>query len=157
MPYAANGTISIEAFDGAVEITQEQYEAALEGMMAGRLVSVDGGFAVVDPPAPEPEPEAPEPAPPAVPSLTFAQLLIGLVARKWITEAEGEAWLSGTLPAAVQDVIAALPAKQRFAAKARAAHPSTVLRSDPLLIALAASQGKSADQLDTFFAVYSQI
>ena len=48
--------------------------------------------------------EAP-PAPP-VPDLTVAQLLIGLVSEQWITEAEGEAWLAGTLGyAALHDLL----------------------------------------------------
>lgn len=60
MPYATNGQISTEPQDGWVEITDEQYQAALEGMMDGRLVVVDGGFAVIEPPEPEATP-APEP------------------------------------------------------------------------------------------------
>lgn len=88
-------------------------------------------------------------------TLTFAQLLIGLVAEEWITEAEGEAWLAGTLPAAVLALIATLPAGQRFAARARAVRPSVVLRLDPLVVALAAAQGKSEAELDTFFATYA--
>ncbi|ARU02964.1 DUF4376 domain-containing protein [Yoonia vestfoldensis] len=63
MPFAANGQISTTDFDGAVEISQAQYNAALEGMMNGKVVVVDGGFAVVDPPEPEPKPE-PEPLTP---------------------------------------------------------------------------------------------
>jgi hypothetical protein len=152
MPYASNGQISTDPFEGAIEITQEQYDAALAGMLDGRTVTVDGGFAVIDVPVPEPEIEpAPQPTP-QPDSLTFPQLLIGLVQRKWITEAEGEAWLSGTVPASIAASIAALPKAQRFAAKVKAAHPTTILRDDPMLSGL----GKSADQLDTFFSVYSQ-
>lgn len=99
--------------------------------------------------------EAP-PAPP-VPDLSFAQLLIGLVAEQWITEAEGEAWLAGTVPAAALALIDTLPANQRFAAKARAVRPSVVLRADPLVNALGAAQGKTAAELDTFFTTYSQV
>ena len=89
--------------------------------------------------------------------LSFAQMLIGLVAEQWITEAEGEAWLTGTLPAAVLALIATLPANQRFAAKARAVQPSVVLRNDPLVAALGAAQGKTAEELDTFFRTYAQV
>lgn len=88
-------------------------------------------------------------------SLTFAQLLIGLVTEEWITEAEGEAWLEGTLPAAVIALIASLPEGARFAARARAVRPSVVLRLDPLVVALAAAQSKSAEELDAFFATYA--
>jgi hypothetical protein len=85
--------------------------------------------------------------------ITFAQLLIGLVAEGWITEAEGEAWLTGTPPAPVLALIGQLPAGQRFAARARAVRPSIVLLSDPLVQALGAMQGKSAE-LPGFFNTY---
>lgn len=65
MPYAANGKVSTSDFLDAVEITEEQYQEALSGMATGRIVVVDEGFGVVDPPEPEPapEPEQPEPDP----------------------------------------------------------------------------------------------
>jgi hypothetical protein len=85
--------------------------------------------------------------------ITFAQLLIGLVAEGWITEADGVAWLSGTPPAPVISLIGQLPAGQRFAARARAVRPSIVLLSDPLVQALGAMQGKSAE-LPGFFNAY---
>ena len=89
--------------------------------------------------------------------LSFAQMLIGLVAEQWVTEAEGEAWLTGTTPAAVTALIDTLPANQRFAAKARAVRPSVVMRTDPLVIALATMQGKTAEELDAFFTTYAQV
>ncbi len=89
--------------------------------------------------------------------ITFAQLLIGLVAEGWISEADGEGWLTGTLPAPVLALISTLPAQHRFAAKARATRPSEVLRRDPLVEMLGAAQGKTAEQLDAFFATYSQV
>jgi hypothetical protein len=90
-------------------------------------------------------------------SITFAQLLIGLVAEGWVTEAEGEAWLIGTLPVPVLTLISSLAPEQQFAAKARAIRPSEILRYDPLVEALAAMQGKTPEELDTFFATYSQV
>lgn len=89
--------------------------------------------------------------------ITFAQLLIGLVAEGWITEAEGDAWLTGTPPAPALALIGQLPQGQRFAAKARAIRPSIVLLSDPLVQALAAAQGKSPEQLDDFFRAYAGV
>lgn len=65
MPYAANGRIGHDPFPDAVEITQEQYDEALAGMMGGKVVSIDGGFSVSLPPEPEPAPE-PEPVDPWV-------------------------------------------------------------------------------------------
>jgi len=162
MPYAAENKISTGPIEGGIEITQAQYSAALAGLQAGKLVSIDGGFAVVDKPEPsEPQPE-PEPEPTleekrAGMQLSFAQLLIGLVTEAWITEAEGEAWLAGQLPAAVEALIASLPSQQRFAAKARAARPSIILRTDKLVIDMATAQGKEPEELDTFFTTYAAV
>jgi hypothetical protein len=99
-----------------------------------------------------------EPPPAPVPaSISFAQLLIGLVTEQWITEAEGEAWLSGTLPGAVLLVIESLPTEQRFAAKARALRPSEVLRGDPLVEAMGTAAGKTEAEIDTFFQTYAGV
>ena len=104
------------------------------------------------------EPVGTPPAPPVViPDLSFAQLLIGLVTEEWITEAEGNAWLVGTLPDPVLAVIATLPSNQQFVAKARAIRPSTIVRADPLVGALAAAEGKTSEELNQFFIGYSQI
>jgi hypothetical protein len=111
-----------------------------------------GGKAPFEPQPPAPTDEQKR----ARMKMTFAQLLIGLVAENWITEAEGEAWLAGTLPAAVSALIATLPAGQRFPAKARASRPSVVLRTDPLVTALAAAQNKTPENLDTFFTTYAE-
>ena len=98
--------------------------------------------------------EAPVMTVPQTTQIIFAQLLIGLVAEGWITEAEGDAWLTGTPPAPVLALIAQLPEAQRFAAKARAIRPSIVLRNDPLVLALGAMQGKTPAQLDALFNTY---
>lgn len=90
-------------------------------------------------------------------SMTFAQLLIGLVTEAWITEAEGEAWLTGTLPFAVLLVIDGLPVEQRFAAKAHAIRPSAVLRNDPLVVSMGLAAGKTPEQIDQFFTTYSGV
>ena len=99
----------------------------------------------------------PNPQPAPVPNLSFAQLMIGLVSEGWITTAEGEAWLTGTLPAPVLALIGTLPEAQRFPAKARALRPTIVERTDPLVSALGAAQGKTDAQLDTFFRTYAAI
>jgi hypothetical protein len=90
-------------------------------------------------------------------SISFAQLLIGIVTEQWITEVEGEAWLSGVLPFAVLTVIDNLPAEQRFAAKARALRPSEIARNDSLVNAMAIAAGKSDDDIDNFFRTYSGV
>lgn len=90
--------------------------------------------------------------------LSFAQLLIGLVAEGWITQAEGTAWLiNRTLPAPVTALIGQLPADQQFAALARAVAPSEVLRLDPLVVALGNAQGKTPAQMDEFFITYKDM
>jgi hypothetical protein len=89
-------------------------------------------------------------------TLSFAQLLIGLVTEGWISEADGEAWLIGTLPAPVLALIASLPTAQQFAAKARAIRPSEVLRQDTLVVALGSYTGKTEAEIDTFFRTYAQ-
>jgi hypothetical protein len=99
------------------------------------------------------EPAPPPPEPVQTTQITFAQLLIGMVSEGWITEAEGEAWLTGTPPPPVLSLIGQLPARQRFAARARAVRPSVVLLSDPLVQALGAMQGKTAE-LPAFFNTY---
>lgn len=89
--------------------------------------------------------------------LSFAQLLIGLVAEGWISEVDGDAWADGYLPAAVQALIATLPAEQWFAARTRAKRPSEVLRLDPLVNLLASGMGKTDTELDTFFTTYAKV
>lgn len=110
----------------------------------------NGEYALVEAPA---EP-APLPTPDPVPSsMSFAQMLIGLVAENWITEVEGNQWLMGNLPAAAIGMIATLPTEQQFAARARATRPSEVLRNDPLVNAL----GTNQEELDRFFRTYSVV
>jgi hypothetical protein len=100
----------------------------------------------------------PNPVVPFVPqSITFAQLLIGLVTEAWITEAEGEAWLTGVLPTQVTALIDTLPVEQRFAARARATRPSEVLRMDSFVVSMGAAQGKTPEELDDFFRIYSGV
>ena len=90
-------------------------------------------------------------------SISFAQLVIGLVTEQWITETEGTAWLQGVLPAAVETLITSLPQEQQFIARARASRPSEVLRDDPLVVSLGAAQGKTEEELDDFFRTYSGV
>ena len=104
------------------------------------------------------EPVGTPPTPPVViPNLSFAQLLIGLVTEGWITEADGNGWLVGTLPSTVLAVISTLPTDQQFAATARAMRPSEIVRADPLVGALATSEGKTSTEIDDFFITYSAV
>lgn len=63
MPYASRGHVSQDYLEGGVEITEEQYRAAIDGMCSGLVVTIEGGFKI-SPPEPEAEPEPnPEPTP----------------------------------------------------------------------------------------------
>lgn len=97
----------------------------------------------------------PADAPP--PSLTFLQMIIGMVTEEWITEAEGDGWLAGTLPAPVLAVIAGMPQEYRFAARARALRPSVIERDEALVEALAQYVEKTSAEVDTFFRTYAQV
>jgi hypothetical protein len=90
---------------------------------------------------------------PQITSMSFVQLIIGLVSEEWITEAEGDGWLVGTLPTLVSTLIASLPGGQRFSVKARALRFTVADLDDPIVQGLAAAQGKSA-QLPAFFNTY---
>lgn len=90
-------------------------------------------------------------------TLSFAQLLIGLVTEAWITEDEGDAWADGVLPTAVTSLIATLPQDQQFAARTRAKKATEILRLDPLVELLGLAQGKTAEELDQFFINYANV
>lgn len=114
----------------------------------------NGEYALVEAPI---EP-APDPGPEPVPvSMSFAQLMIGLVAEQWITEEDGRLWLTGTLPPQVISTISLIPAEQRFAATAKATRPSVVNRADPLVQMMALAQGRSDAELDDFFRAYASV
>lgn len=60
MPYAANNQISQSPIEGGIQITEQQYQAALNAMQEGKTVLVDSGLMTFGP-APEPDPEPPVP------------------------------------------------------------------------------------------------
>lgn len=71
MPYAHNGQISTSPIPDGIEITDDQYQQALAGMLAGKVVDIGSGFALVDPPKPaDPPPQPPQPIT-AMPTLTY--------------------------------------------------------------------------------------
>lgn len=108
------------------------------------------------PPPPEPEPD-PEERRASMQPLTFLQLMIGLVAEEWISEAEGEDWVDGILPPAVEGAIAQLPAQEQFPAKARAKRFTIAERTDPLVAMLGQIEGKTPEELDAFFEQWTQV
>lgn len=90
-------------------------------------------------------------------TLTFPQMLIGLVIDGRITEAEGEGWLVGTIPNIAMQLVNTLPAQQRFGAKARLLKPQFISRVEPLTGALGAYCGMTDEDLDTFFRTYANV
>lgn len=99
--------------------------------------------------------EHPHPAP--IPNLSFSQLVIGMVVTAQITEAEGEAWLTGNgLPQAMADLIAQLPVEDQFIARARALRPTVIERNDPLAIQLTQINGGTSEDMDAFFITFSE-
>jgi hypothetical protein len=147
MPYARNGGVSRADKSGDpawIEISDEQYDDALAGMAAGKLVSIDGGFAMVDPPKPE-EPPALEPEPPGPPTI--------------VTRAQGKAAL---ITAGLWDDVLAYvdgitdPTQQ---ALARVALDDTTewRRDSPFLATAAAALGLTDQQLDDLFVAAAAI
>lgn len=54
MPFAANGKLSTDTIPGGMMITHNQYLAGLAGMLAGKVISIDGGFQILDQAVEEP-------------------------------------------------------------------------------------------------------
>jgi|GEM_PF-6173077 len=79
----------------------------------------------------------------AMPEVSHPQMIAALIGAGILTEADGIAWITGTLPAAVEAMIAQLPKEQRVIARLRAIRPSSVVPTDPLVAALAAAQGRA--------------
>ena len=78
MPWAANGQIGTSPIGGGIEISDDEYLAALEGVMTGKLVKVlDGTLAVVDPQPPQPPVHPAEPTLPERAALRRWQIEVG--------------------------------------------------------------------------------
>lgn len=107
---------------------------------------------------PEPGPQAP-PAPPPPPlTLTARQFLIGLASAGFITPAEALAAATvGTVPAAIDAVFGQMAPADALAARITWAKMTTVSRNHPLVEAAAAAAGRTADDIDLFFAQAVQI
>lgn len=59
--FASDGMVATSPLEGGIEISEQEYHDAIEGMLAGKEVRIEEGALVVDfPSEPEPEPE-PEP------------------------------------------------------------------------------------------------
>ena len=137
MPWATNGQISTSPIDGGIEITDADYQAALDGIAAGKIVSIEGGvFALVDPLPPEPEPE-PELLPPdPLRPLTARQLRLGLV-------------LHGFNLSSVEAAIDAIEdGTDREVARIEWEYETIFERSHPFIDWLGAALGLTPEQVD---------
>lgn len=95
----------------------------------------------------------PAPAPARVGQISPRQMILGLLAQGYITGPEAlAAATSGTIPPAVETVVSALPPDAQIAARVTWARMTVVLRDDPLVGLLAASQGLADAEVDAFFA-----
>jgi hypothetical protein len=59
MPWAGTNAVAVDEFEGAIEITDEQYIDAINAMIEGRAVSIENGFEIVDGTPEEPPPDEP--------------------------------------------------------------------------------------------------
>lgn len=75
MPYAINDQVATDPIEGGIEITDEQYVAAVGAITDGRLVRIEDGAMVLKDPPPPPEPEVPEPDPDAPKSVSKLTVL----------------------------------------------------------------------------------
>ena len=142
MPYAHDGRVSTSPIEGGVEITQEQYRAAIDGMIAGQVVTIDGGFAVIDPPPPpEPEP-TPDPEPEPVTRIERRQGLRALLG-DGVTPGITRAMIDGMI-AAIDDPV------EREIALAEYEHTHWTLES-PFIAVGAAHFGMSDEQVQALF------
>ncbi len=147
MPYATNGGVSRADKSGDpawIEIDEGQYAQALAGMAAGKLVSIEGGFALVDPPKPE-EPPVPEPQPPGPPAV--------------VTRAQGKAALiQAGLWDAVEAYVDSITDPTEKALALVALDDTTEWRRDsPFLTDAAAALGLSDEDLDGLFVAAAAI
>lgn len=93
MPYVITGTISRAPIEGGIQISDELYEAALQAMMDGLIVTVKGGQMTFEEPE-KPQAPEPEPLPLQYPQFTALEML------DLFTEAEQLAVVQATMTSA---------------------------------------------------------
>lgn len=120
-------------------------------------INVRTGEQTIIPLTPEEIAALPPPPPPITPRISFAQLLIGLVRRAFITEPEAFEWASGTLPAIIIAMIASLPNEMRLPATLRALRPTDIDPDDLLVNMMVAQQNLSPQQKHEFFVECSNL
>jgi hypothetical protein len=137
MSYAFEGGVCSDPREDAIEITDEQYAAALEGMVSGKVVTITGGFHLVDPPPSEGGEEGNTDA--LTMTITRRQLRLTLVR-------------NGIALTSVEFAIAAMPeglAKEE--AQIEWADASEFRRSHPTLLLIAGALGLTEVQVDAMW------
>lgn len=127
--------------------------------MSHILTWVDGKKVIRDAlPRELPEPPTPYEQAVALPDISMAQLLTGLVERNLITEAEGEAWLAGNaIPKDVLTFIGTLPANVRFRTRAQALRMTKAERLSPIVEGLGQLLGMDTAALNEFWRYCMEI
>lgn len=91
-------------------------------------------------------------------TLTRRQVIIGMVASGFITEAEGIAMAAtGAAPASVEALIAAMPPGEQSAARITLAAFTTAYRADALVEMFKSAGGLTDEQMDEFFATFAAV
>lgn len=134
----------------------------------GHVIIVESGHALwtsasarpdILPFAPEPEPD-PEPEDPraAIPPLTRRQVFIALHRLGLITAAEAvAAAATGTVPAALEPLFAALPEPDQTDARVTFAAFQMAYRLDPMTAMIAAAAGMTEEQIDAIWTGFAAV
>lgn len=134
----------------------------------GHVIIVEPGHALwasasarpdILPFAPKPEPD-PEPEDPraAIPPLTRRQVFIALHRLGLITAAEAvAAAATGTVPAALEPVFAALPEPDQTDARVTFAAFQMAYRLDPMTAMIAAAAGMTEEQIDAIWTGFAAV
>lgn len=134
----------------------------------GHVVIVEPGHALwleasarpdIAPHAPDPDLEpTPEERRAALPPLTRRQVFIALHRLGLITADEAvSAAATGTVPAALEPLFAALPEPDQTDARVTFAAFQMAYRLDPMTAMIAASAGMTADQIDAIWTTYAAV
>lgn len=136
--YAFEGGISTEDRPGATPITEEQYAEALAGIEGGKLVSIAGGFKLIDPPPVDNE------------GGTNTDVLTMPITRRQLRLT----LVRNSIPlASVDGAIAAMPeGLPKEEAQIEWADASTFNRNHPTLLLIAGALGLTEAQIDAMWA-----
>lgn len=91
-------------------------------------------------------------------TMTRRQVIIGMVSEGLISEAEGIALAAtGAAPAAVEAMIATLPANEQAGARITLAAFTVAYRLDPMTAIFQQAGGMTDAQMDAFFTAYAAV